>query len=507
MVLEKIISSGRSALLRGVLAGAVGISSFFAFNGNADETKVRNDIQKVDLCYSPFRDNQSPDKGVAPNLAELSQDMDFLPNLTRRIRVYGSTGTPAEIPSLCQKKGIECYVGAWIGKYNIENGKEMEGLIRIANSGLSSVKGAVIGNEVLLRKDIGKEEYKAMIKKGKSLIRIPVGIAETAGVLKENPDLADNLDFVFVHIYPFWDGKSVEGAAENTAREYSKIKELFPGKEVIIGETGWPSAGSRKGNAVPSDENQRKYFKEFMKIARERNIPAFYFSTFDENWKSESEGALGARWGLFNSNGSVKQAIRDLLPVEAGVGITRAPGKREVIRVAAPVSVYSEGGADEDLFQPTGWMGSSGNLENVIHIERDCAVNPHSGKTCLKLTYTPHAFDDWAGVYWQAPINNWGDYPGYNIEGARVLTFWARGEEGGERATFKIGGITGKKHRDSLGPIAKDVRLTKDWTKYTMFLDGSDTSNVIGGFCWATNQYENPRDRTTIYLDDIRFEK
>jgi hypothetical protein len=133
---------------------------------------------------------------------------------------------------------------------------------------------------------------------------------------------------------------------------------------------------------------------------------------------------------------------------------------------------------------------------------------PHSGTTCIKIVYRPNATQGarWAGMFWQNPPNNWGDKKGgYDLTGAKKLTFWVRGEKGGERIEeFKMGGITGT-YPDSDSASVGPVILTKDWQEHTVNLGGKDLSYVSGGFCWATNLDVNP-EGATFYLDDIRYE-
>lgn len=162
--------------------------------------------------------------------------------------------------------------------------------------------------------------------------------------------------------------------------------------------------------------------------------------------------------------------------------------------------VYSDRDSALNHFIPSGWMGDYGDLSFD-----DTAANPHSGKSCIKITYTANKSQGqgWAGIYWQEPANNWGDIPnaGYNLTGARKVTFWARGENGGEFVdVFKAGGITGP-YGDSDSASLGSVVLTNDWKKYTIDLTGKNLSHIIGGFSFA---FAPPAK--TFYLDDIRYE-
>ena len=112
----------------------------------------------------------------------------------------------------------------------------------------------------------------------------------------------------------------------------------------------------------------------------------------------------------------------------------------------------------------------------------------------------------WAGVYWLAPANNWGDIKGgFKLTGAQKLVFGARGEKGGEVVTFKMGGVgMGHKYPDSDGASSAPITLTKDWKEYSIDLTGKDLSHVIGGFAWVGTAKEN-QSNITFYLKDIYY--
>ena len=158
-----------------------------------------------------------------------------------------------------------------------------------------------------------------------------------------------------------------------------------------------------------------------------------------------------------------------------------------------------------DAFYSGGWMGDWGD----ITLDDASTDNPHSEPICIKITYSAARSqgEGWAGIYWQYPDKNWGDKPdGRDLTGATQLTFWARGEKGGEKAEFKVGGITGKYPDSIQPPVSTGITVLSDkWQQYTIDLTGKDLSHIIGGFCWVTNKDQNPHG-CTIYLDDIRYE-
>ncbi|MBU3912466.1 MAG: hypothetical protein KKE50_00075 [Nanoarchaeota archaeon] len=467
-------------------------------------------IERYDgFCYGPFRKNENPDKGVYPTKKEIEEDLSFVSKFTGKIRTYGNTDTLSAIPEICEKNNLDCYVGAWLGKERIENEKEINALLKIAKSENKNIKGLIVGNEVTLRRDLKKQELSDLIKKVNDTTDIPVGTAEIWGSLVENKDIAKNADFILVHVHPYWEGIPIEKAPEYVIERYKQIKEMFPDKKVMIGETGWPSRGKAMRGAVPSEENQKKFFKEFTGLAKKEKVPYFYFEAFDEDWKNKFEGEAGAYWGVLQSSGKLKPLFLELFNREVKNGIERKERKVEKILLKSGAVVYNEAGSSDNKFEPTGYMGE---LESIA-VERDCKDSPYSGKTCTKIKFSPQAGLSWAGVYWQYPINNWGDYPGYEMKDVSKLTFWARGDNGNEKAEFKVGGInrdfhkdSTKKYGDSFGPKSTSIiNLTKEWKKYEIDLKREDLRSIIGGFCWTANAIQNPRG-CKIYLDNIIFE-
>ena len=179
--------------------------------------------------------------------------------------------------------------------------------------------------------------------------------------------------------------------------------------------------------------------------------------------------------------------------------------KPEAKKAAAmPFYIYADKGGMVNHFIPAGWMGDYNDLK--INLGSD--ENPYFGETCIRIAYSNEATNGarWAGIYWQNPANNWGSIDaGYDLSQAKKLTFWARGEKGGERIEeFKVGGIMGD-FSDSDTAAIGPVVLEKDWKKYEIDLSGKDMSFIIGGFCFSTNLDVNP-DGATFYLDEVRYE-
>jgi len=167
-------------------------------------------------------------------------------------------------------------------------------------------------------------------------------------------------------------------------------------------------------------------------------------------------------------------------------------------------NVYTDAKAFDNHYYPFGMMGDTWD----VVVDENSTARPHSGTTCIKVVYTKKASlgARWVGVYWQDPKANWGSIPGgFNLTGAKQLTFWARGEKGDEKiAQYKVGGISAQYGDSDSASISNEI-LTTDWQKFTIDLTGKDLSVICGAFCFTANLDNNP-EGATFYLDDIRFE-
>ena len=473
------------------------------------------------ICYGPYRDNHHPEFGIHPTIADIAEDLVLVEKLTHAVRTYSVNNTLAQIPSLAALRQIDCYPSAWISNNESRNDTQVSTLIHVANQNLQNVKGLVVGNEVLLRNEMSEQQLIEYISRVKDATDAPVGYADIWAEWLNHPELAQSVDILFVHIYPYWDGIGIDDAASYVLAKWNEVKERYPNKAMILGETGWPTQGRILGEAVPSEENQRKYVNDIRRIAQTDNIPYFYFEVFDEKWKINEGGMdVGDHWGMYYSNGSPKPLLVDLLPESARTGI---PDRcrtvtTDTIEASLPLFVYSDAADTANCFIPSGWMGEFADSSYFEEkdpkdiFDEECTETPFSGRTCIRISYIPSNTTGWAGIYWQYPLDNWGNCPGYDLSEFSNddirLAFHARGEISGEIAKFITGGIsdTSRAYCDSYGPLSTGVcTLTNQWQEYSIPLTNYDLTNIIGGFCWVTENSWNSSG-ATIYLDDIRFE-
>jgi hypothetical protein len=161
------------------------------------------------------------------------------------------------------------------------------------------------------------------------------------------------------------------------------------------------------------------------------------------------------------------------------------------------------------IYTPSGWMGDGTNGTKYVQIDQVCKINVRPQKqTCIKITYAVGPMT-WAGTYWLNKPDNWGDKPGddFSTKSFKRVSFWAKGERGGEVVEFKAGGVNadGKSYKDSFEKTIGQVTLEKDWKRYEIDIEGQNLSSVIGIFCWVASEISNPNG-LTFYLDDIQYE-
>ncbi len=87
------------------------------------------------------------------------------------------------------------------------------------------------------------------------------------------------------------------------------MQQKIPDKEIVIGETGWPSEGRMREGAYPSAVNQAIFTRGFVKMAEESGWKYNFIEAFDQPWKRMSEGAVGGFWGLFDADRADKHIL------------------------------------------------------------------------------------------------------------------------------------------------------------------------------------------------------
>ena len=268
------------------------------------------------VCYGPFRDGQNPDQGIFPSETDIREDMPILKNMAEAIRTYGVCNGLEKIVPIANEFDLKVSPGAWICSNYEGNEEEINNLTSLAQN--YEVETVIVGNEVVLRYENGGDtlteaELVDYVTRVRENVSVPVTTGEPWHIWDTHPDLVNAVDHILIHIHPYWDGVSVNNAANYAVERYEQIQNKYPHKEVVIGETGWPSEGLPNGEAVPSVENQKYFMEEFLKLANEKGISFYYFEAFDEKWKVEPNG-VGPHWGFYNSSRKAKHSIDSVLP-------------------------------------------------------------------------------------------------------------------------------------------------------------------------------------------------
>ncbi|MCC8963648.1 beta-(1-6) glucans synthase [Bradyrhizobium sp. Pear76] len=273
------------------------------------------------ISYAPFRNNQtslSPETQVSPE--QIAEDLAQLAKISHCIRTYATDLGLDQIPGLAAKAGLKVIQGIFLDRDRKKNAAQVETAIRLAKEYPDTIIALVVGNEVLLRKEMSASDLAALIRSIKAQVSIPVTYADVWEFWLSNRELADVVDFVTIHILPYWENIPIaaEHAAAHADEMRRQVAAVFPGKEIFIGEIGWPSEGRMRESALPSRINQARVVSEVLDLARREHFRVNLFEAYDEGWKREIEGTIGGSWGLFDSE-------ERTLKYPAGVPISNFP--------------------------------------------------------------------------------------------------------------------------------------------------------------------------------------
>jgi exo-beta-1,3-glucanase (GH17 family)/cellulose synthase/poly-beta-1,6-N-acetylglucosamine synthase-like glycosyltransferase len=253
------------------------------------------------FSFQPFQKDQDAIDRDEPTAEQIDSDLKLLAGKTNSVRTYSTLGTLGEIPRLAARHDIKVAVGAWLDTDRERNALEVENAIELAREHDNVVR-LIIGNEVVLRGDLAVDEIAAHLDRVRAVTRQPVSTAEPWHVWIEHPELAEHVDYIAVHMLPYWEGVEVESAVGYVTDKMRRLEEAFPGKPIVIGEVGWPSDGRTRESAVASTSNQALFLRRFLNHARQQGYVYYVMEAFDQPWKERSEGQVGAYWGVYDAD-------------------------------------------------------------------------------------------------------------------------------------------------------------------------------------------------------------
>jgi exo-beta-1,3-glucanase (GH17 family) len=255
------------------------------------------------LSFSPYTEGQGP--GTSLGEEQIRARLSIIEPYVGWIRTFSCTDGHELVPRIAHEKGLKTLVGVWLDDDREHNELELENAIRVARDGYADVLG--VGNEVLLRGDLSEDELLDYLNRAReALPNIDIGYVDAYFEFAAHPRIAEACDVILANCYPFWESCPAQHALLYMKEMYRTAQAAANGKRVIVSETGWPNIGSAEGGAIPSYENAIKYLVDTFQWAEAENIEIFYFSSFDEAWKVDAEGDVGAYWGLWDKDGNPK---------------------------------------------------------------------------------------------------------------------------------------------------------------------------------------------------------
>ncbi|MCB1908492.1 MAG: beta-1,6-glucan synthase [Rhodocyclaceae bacterium] len=281
------------------------------------------------LSYSPFHgpDSSPLTASGAIGVEQIRADLTAIARFSTCVRIYSVDQGLEAVPEVAEALGMKVILGAWIGRDSAANKIQLERAVALAQRHPATVRALLVGNEVLLRREQSAADIRQMIDQTRRRVSVPVSYADVWEVWLRHADLADAVDFVTVHILPFWEDRPVplEHAVEHVAAVHDRLADAF-GKPLLIGESGWPRAGRQRGRSAPGRLEQARFVREFLAAASREQWQYNLIEAFDQPWKRRLEGTVGGFWGIFTGDGRLQFPLTGPVAPRAGIGAAPALG-------------------------------------------------------------------------------------------------------------------------------------------------------------------------------------
>lgn len=260
--------------------------------------------RKLDcVSYAPFRSGQTPwNSDIVIKPEQIAEDLDQLAQVSHCIRTYSVENGLDKVPQLASKVGLKVILGIWLGRDRAKNAALADTAVALAREYKGTVSSVIVGSEVLLRGEMTVNDLREIIRSVRTRIDTPITYADSWDYWLRYKEMAADVDFVTIHMLPFWEDEPIraEDAAVHVIDIYHKVAAVFPGKDILIGEAGWPSKGRMREVSLPSRINQGLFISGLLDRAHREKIRVNVFEAYDEPWKRQWEGTVGAHWGLFD---------------------------------------------------------------------------------------------------------------------------------------------------------------------------------------------------------------
>ena len=232
------------------------------------------------MSYAPFRGRQTP---LAPGLIispeQIAEDLAEIAKISQCVRTYSVDNGLDKVPELAAKVGLKVLLGVWIGRNRLKNALLIETAISLARDYPGVITAIVVGNELLLRGEMTASDLREIIRSVKTRVNIPVTYADVWEFWLRYREVSDDVDFVTVHMLPYWEDSSAPRRRRGRACRChpETVGRCLSDKEILIGETGWPSKGRMRDGALPSRINQARFISA-ISIGRSRKISRHFRS-------------------------------------------------------------------------------------------------------------------------------------------------------------------------------------------------------------------------------------
>jgi glucan 1,3-beta-glucosidase len=255
------------------------------------------------VSYAPFRGAQSPfDETLVVSLEQIEADLRILSRLTGCVRIYSIDQGLAQVPQVADRLGIQVLLGAWLSRDAARNAAELSAVTALANAYPKTVRAVIVGNEVLLRREMPPDRLITEIRRVAAAVEAPVSYADVWEFWLQHPEVATAVDFLTIHILPYWEDRPVaaHAAVAHVARVAERMHRAFPAKPILIGEVGWPSRGRMREQALPSPLDQARFVREMLVVAERDGLAINLMEGIDQPWKRRLEGTVGGFWGVLD---------------------------------------------------------------------------------------------------------------------------------------------------------------------------------------------------------------
>jgi len=260
------------------------------------------------LAFAPYHRGQTPENHDFPTAAQIDSDLAIAHKLTNRVRTYTVDGDMATIPALAAKNHLKVTLGGWIAGIPGKDEAEISRLIDTANAN-SNVDRILVGNESILRADLPVPELIEDIRTVRASTHVPVSTAEPWHVWMKHPELANSVDYITIHLLPYWEGLPIDQSLSYIMDKLDRVQKAYPNKHIVIGEVGWPSSGVTRGGAHASRANQALFLRKFFILAQQKHLDYFVMEAFDQPWKTSFEGRAAGYWGMMDLDRAPKWAM------------------------------------------------------------------------------------------------------------------------------------------------------------------------------------------------------